>query len=105
MDRGGHGGAALSGGSELKQRHLGGGILHGHAVGTEEIVALATGRQPRILGMAVSPEDLLGQGDGAPQGAARLLGCLGQLGIEFLGDLDDGILAHRFYPSSRKEVL
>ena len=41
VDRGGHGDLGQAGGHELEQRHLGGGVLHGDAVGVEVGVAAA----------------------------------------------------------------
>ena len=41
VDRRGHGRLGQAGGHELQQRHLGGGVLHGDAVGVEVVVAAA----------------------------------------------------------------
>jgi hypothetical protein len=62
VDGGGHCGGVAARQHELKQRHLGGGILHGHAVGARRNVALA-GRELLVLGVVeVAEEDLLGVG-------------------------------------------
>ena len=41
VHRAGHGGGGQAGGHELQQRHLGGGVLHGHPVGVEVVVGAA----------------------------------------------------------------
>ena len=71
--------SAQAGGHELQQRHLGGGVLHGHAVGVEVGVAAAP-LELLALGVGeVVDEDLLGErqrpaeplaADGDPVGEA-----------------------------------
>ena len=66
------------GGHELEQRHLGGGVLHGDAVGVEVGVAAAP-LELLALGVGeVVDEDLLGEGERPAEPLAAEGGALGR---------------------------
>ena len=68
---GGHGHLGEAGGHELQQRHLGGGVLHGDAVGVEVGVAAAPLELLALAGRARwLIEDLLGEGEGPTEALA-----------------------------------
>ena len=58
-----------AGGHELEQRHLGGGVLHGDAVGVEVGVAAAPLELLAVRVAQVVDEDLLGKRERAARGA------------------------------------
>ena len=71
MHRGGHGGLRLAGLHELKQGHLGGGVLHGHPVGSEVHVVGAAGEGRLGLSVPqVGVQNLLCEGQGFAGGLA-----------------------------------
>ena len=63
VDGGRHGHLGQAGGHELQQRHLGGGVLHGDAVGVEVGVGCGPARCPGSRVAEVVDEDLLGEGE------------------------------------------
>ena len=80
VDGGGHGHLGQATADELQHGHLGGGVLHGHAVRSEAEVA---GASLYVLPggvIEVGVEDLLGQGQGPPQSLLYNL----QVGDQFL---------------------
>ena len=86
----GHGGFGQTGGHELQQCHLRGGVLHGHAVGIEVGVASATlhllsGRVDEVI-----DEDLLGQGEGTTEARAPQGHALGQSAVDAVDEFDGG---------------
>ena len=83
-----HGGE--TGGHELEQRHLRGGVLHGDAVGVEVGVALAAHQLLALRVDEVVDEDLLGEGQRAAEALAADAGALGQRGVDALDELDGG---------------
>ena len=61
VDRAGHSRVVAAGQHELQDRHLRGGVLHGHAVRVEVHVALAAHRRRSRLAVHVGQQNLLGQ--------------------------------------------
>ena len=57
-------------GHELQQRHLGGGVLHGDAVGVEVVVACGPARASWLGVAEVVDEDLLGEREPAAEAVA-----------------------------------
>ena len=82
MHRAGHGGGGLAGLHELEQRHLGGGVLHGHPVGGEIDVGNAA-----LVGLLhgaageVGVENFLGEGERAGHGGAGRLNAGAHAGV------------------------
>ena len=70
MHGGGHRHLGQPGGHELQQRHLGGGVLHGHPVGVEVGVAAASLELLAAAGREVVDQDLLGEGERAAEALA-----------------------------------
>ena len=67
----GHGHLLAAGGAELQQGHLGGGVLHGHAVGGEiDVVLAAIEGGLGVTIPEVGIKDLLGEGERAANGLA-----------------------------------
>ena len=88
VDRAGDGDLGLARGGELEEGHLGGGVLHGHAVGVE-LGEIGAARVGALFGPGdqVGVEDLLGERQGAAQGGA---GGGDPFGVEGVG-LADGV--------------
>ena len=81
--------ACQPGGHELQQRHLGGGVLHGDAVGVEVVVAAAALEVLARVAQVVH-EDLLGQREAAPEAVAADGHALGEAAVHLLHQLDGG---------------
>ena len=79
-----------AGGHELQQRHLGGGVLHGDAVGVEVGVALAAHEVLALRVEEVVQEDLLGEREWPAEALAADGGPLGKRGVDALDELDGG---------------
>ena len=91
MHGGGHGDLGQAGGHELQQRHLGGGVLHGDAVGVEVGVAAAP-LDAAGLGVAeVVDQDLLGEGERATEALAAERDPLGEAAVDAVDQLDGGV--------------
>ena len=83
-----HGHLGQAGGHELQQRHLRGGVLHGHAVGVEVGVAAAA-LELLALGVGeVVDEHLLGERERPAEAAAPEGGAVGQGRVDALHQLD-----------------
>ena len=79
---GGHGHLGEAGGHELQQRHLGGGVLHGDAVGVEVGVAAAPLELLALRVAEVVDEDLLGEGERPAEALAAEGGALGEAAVD-----------------------
>ena len=71
VDGGGHGGLVAAGLHELQDGHLGGGVLHGHAVGAQGQGGLAALQFLVLRDRPDGRRDLLGQGQRAAQALAH----------------------------------
>ena len=85
-----HGDLGQAGGHELQQGHLGGGVLHGDAVGVEVGVALAAHEVLALRVEEVVEEDLLGERERPAEALAADGGALGERGVDALDELDGG---------------
>ena len=90
MHRGRRGDLGQAGGHELQQRHLGGGVLHGDAVGVEVGVARAALEVLAVRVDEVVDEDLLGERQRPAEALAADGRPLGQGGVDALDELDRG---------------
>ena len=98
-----HGHLGLAGGGELKQGHLGGCVLHGHAVGVEFGKILAALVSP-VLGAIdqVAVDDLFGEGERTAQLLAGSFNAGGNAGIDALDHVEIEKHSYLFYFSGVK---
>ena len=84
-----HGHAGLTGGGELQKGHLGGSVLHGHAVGVEFGKILAAFISP-VLGAInqVAVDNLFGEGERTAQLLAGSFNAGGNAGIHALDHVE-----------------
>ncbi len=75
-----HGHLGQAGGDELQQRHLGGGVLHGHPVGVQVVVGDPTLDLGGGIGQ-VGDQDLLRQRQGTAQAGAGVVDTLVEAGV------------------------
>ena len=83
-----------AGGHELEQRHLGGGVLHRHAVGAEVGV-----RAPalELLGLGIAEvvhQDLLGEGERTAEAPAPDGGAVGERRVHAPHQIDRRLRSH-----------
>jgi hypothetical protein len=90
VDRGRHGGLVEPGGHELEQRHLGGGVLHGDAVGVEVGVADAPVEPGALRFAQVVEEHLLGEGQRSTEALAAEGGAFAEPAVDGVDELDRG---------------
>ena len=94
MHGGWHGRGGQAGGRKLQQRHLRGGVLHGHAVGVEVgVAAAAFNFLAGWVGQMVH-QNFLGQRQRAPQAFAGDGYVAGQLVIHVFDEFDGGVGTH-----------
>ncbi|CAB4608014.1 unannotated protein [freshwater metagenome] len=99
-----HGDLGQAGGHELEQRHLGGGVLHGDAIGIEIRVA-ATALELLILRIAeMVHENLLGERERATQTGAAQLDTLGEAAVDGVDQFDRGGGGNGHGGTSRKSA-
>src|SRR5690606_4843240 len=87
---GGDGGLVESGGHELQQRHLGGGVLHGDPVRVEVGVAAAALHLLALAVPEVVDQDLLGEREGPAEALTTDADGVGQPVVDGLDELDGG---------------
>ncbi len=91
MDGGGHGHLGQSRSHELEERHLGRGVLHGHAIGLQVEVALPPQDLGLIRVIQVAVDDLLRQGERPVQPLAHHLQAGGHVLVGGLDERGSGV--------------
>ena len=91
MHGGRHGGGGQTCGHKLQQRHLRGGILHGHTVGCEVGVTAAAFNFLALRVVQMVDQNLFGQREWATKSLAGHGHIAGQFGVDVVDQRDGGV--------------